>query len=107
MCKLVIVVLGLARAPSWAMLSGLDRHGWAGSVSCSAGRISLLGVTTRHGYLFGLIRAGLKRVGLGRTMPPVWTSILMHTYNGLKQLLACCVEVRVPSLQVYVVGTAP
>jgi hypothetical protein len=62
MCKLVIVVLALARAPSWVVLSGPARHGWAGSVPCSAGRISPSGVTAWHGYLFGLIRVGLKWV---------------------------------------------
>jgi hypothetical protein len=38
-------------------------YGWPRSVSCSAGRISLSSGTTRHGYLFGLIRARLKRAG--------------------------------------------
>jgi hypothetical protein len=66
MCKLVIVVLGLARAPSWVVLFGPARHGWVGSVPCSAGRISPSGVTARHDYLFGLIRAGLKWAGSER-----------------------------------------
>jgi hypothetical protein len=44
MCELVFVVLGLPRAPSWVVLSGPTRHGWAGSVSYSAGRIPSLHV---------------------------------------------------------------
>jgi hypothetical protein len=57
-------MLGLAQAPSWAMLSGPARHGWADSVPCSAGIVSPSGGTTQPGYLFGLIRAGLKRAWL-------------------------------------------
>jgi hypothetical protein len=59
-------VLGPARASPWAVLSGPARHGWAGSVPCSAGVGSPSGGTARHDYLAGLKRAGLKRAGLER-----------------------------------------
>jgi hypothetical protein len=115
MCKLVFAVLGLARAPSWVVLSGPARHGWARSVPCSVGRINPSGGMARQGYLFGLIRVGLKRVGpeWARAGPgrdvclDIYTHAVMRTYTGSKRLLACCVDVRVPLLQVYVVGTAP
>jgi hypothetical protein len=77
----VFVVLGLARAPTWAVLSGPARHRWAGSVPCSVGIGSQSDGLARPGYLFRLKRTGLKRVGLkrarvgpGRAGPPIWTS---------------------------------
>jgi hypothetical protein len=58
-------VLGPARASPWAVLSGPARHGWAGSVPCSAGVGSPSGGTARHDYLAGLKRAGLERARAG------------------------------------------
>jgi hypothetical protein len=53
MCEfrtVLLGVLGLGRAPSWAGLSGPARHGWACVVSCSDGRVSpLSGGTARPG----------------------------------------------------------
>jgi hypothetical protein len=59
-------VLGLARAPSWVVLSGPARHGWAGSVPCSVGIGSPLDGTARPGLSIraqtGLAWAGSSRV---------------------------------------------
>jgi hypothetical protein len=46
-----------ARAPSWVVLSGPARHGWACLVSCSDGIGGPSGGMARPGYLFGLKRA--------------------------------------------------
>jgi hypothetical protein len=58
-------VLGLARATPWVVLSGPARHGWAGSVLCSAGVVSPSGGTAQPDYLLGLKRAGLERARTG------------------------------------------
>jgi hypothetical protein len=46
---LLLGVLGLGRAPSWAGLSGPARHGWACVVPCSDRRVSPSGGTARPG----------------------------------------------------------
>jgi hypothetical protein len=81
MCKLVFPVLGLARAPSWVMLSGPARHGWPRLVPCSAGIIILLGGTARPSYLFRLIRAGLKRARLKRARAGLGHATRLDIYS--------------------------
>jgi hypothetical protein len=44
---LLFAVLGLAQAPSWAILSGLVRHDRARTVSCSFKYISLSSSTAQ------------------------------------------------------------
>jgi hypothetical protein len=44
---LVFAMLGVARAPSWAVLSEPARHSWTGIVLCSADYISLSGGMAR------------------------------------------------------------
>jgi hypothetical protein len=48
---LVFAVLGVAHAPSWTVLSGPARHGWTGTVPCSADYIQPVGRPglARHG----------------------------------------------------------
>jgi hypothetical protein len=60
-----LAVLGLGRAPSWVVLSGPARHGWACVVPCSDGISSPSGGTTWPGYQFRLKRAELKRARVG------------------------------------------
>jgi hypothetical protein len=61
----LLAVLGLGQAPSWAVLSGPARQGWACLVPCSDGIGSPSGTTARPGYQFGLKRVGLKRARAG------------------------------------------
>jgi hypothetical protein len=58
-------MLGLGRAPSWVVLSGPARHGWACLVPCSDGVASPSGGPARPGYHIGLKRPRLKRARAG------------------------------------------
>jgi hypothetical protein len=82
----VLAVLELARAPSWAVLSGPAWHGWVGSVPCSVGIGSPSGGPARPGYLFGLKWAGLKRARAGPSRAArldVYTSECIWPYYGI------------------------
>jgi hypothetical protein len=72
---LVFVVLGLARPPSWAVLSGPARHDRAGTVSCSFVSISTSDGRPSTFKGLGLPMPGSNGLGLDRAVPPVWTSI--------------------------------
>jgi hypothetical protein len=74
--------LGLARGTKWAVLFGPARHGRAYIVPCSGRGLGPSGGTARHDTVKwpgltvpGSNGPGRVGLGLGRAVPPVWTSI--------------------------------